>query len=131
MAESRDGSGLVFLGQKQGKPLSDMSLTAVLRRMARGELPAYGVRSTFRDCAAESTHCPDHVVELALAHAIGDKVEAAYRRGNLFDRRTALMDDWAAHRAESRSHVRTRSVPAYRTKYNGGRSAFRLSASPG
>lgn len=107
MAELRDGSGLVFLGQKQGKPLSDMSLTAVLRRMARGELTAHGFRSTFRDWAAESTHYPNHVVELVLAHAIGDKVEAAYRRGDLFDRRTALMDDWAAYLAEARSQVRT------------------------
>lgn len=95
MAELKDGSGLVFHGQKYGTPLSDMSLTAVLRRMNRGELTAHGFRSTFRDWAAETTHHPNHVVELALAHSIGDKVEAAYRRGDLFEKRQTLMDDWA------------------------------------
>ncbi len=97
MAKLKDGSGLVFLGQKHGTPLSDMTLTAVLRRMGRNDLTAHGFRSTFRDWAAENTHHPNHVVELALAHAIGDKVEAAYRRGDLFEKRQALMADWAAY----------------------------------
>jgi integrase len=97
MAKLKDGSGLVFLGQKHGTPLSDMTLTAVLRRMGRNDMTAHGFRSTFRDWAAENTHHPNHVVELALAHAIGDKVEAAYRRGDLFEKRQALMDDWAAY----------------------------------
>ena len=72
-----------------------MSLTAVLRRMGRGELTAHGFRSTFRDWAAETTHFPNHVVEQALAHTIGDKVEAAYRRGDLFAKRVELMAAWA------------------------------------
>ena len=55
----------------------------------------HGFRSTFRDWAAERTNYPNHVVEMALAHAIGDKVEAAYRRGDLFDKRRRLMDEWA------------------------------------
>ena len=97
MAKLKDGSGLVFLGQKHGTPLSDMTLTAVLRRMGRNDLTAHGFRSTFRDWAAENTHHPNHVVELALAHAIGDKVEAAYRRGDLFKKRQTLMADWAAY----------------------------------
>ncbi|NML17437.1 hypothetical protein HHL10_20920 [Azohydromonas sp. G-1-1-14] len=57
---------------------------------------AHGFRSTFRDWAAERTQFPREVAEMALAHAIGDKVEAAYRRGDLFEKRRRLMDDWAA-----------------------------------
>lgn len=87
---------LVFPGMKRATLLSDMSLTAVLRRMGRGELTAHGFRSTFRDWAAETTHFPNHVVEQALAHTIGDKVEAAYRRGDLFAKRVELMAAWAA-----------------------------------
>ena len=54
----------------------------------------HGFRSTFRDWAAERTNYPNHVVEMALAHAVGDKVEAAYRRGDLFDKRRRLMAEW-------------------------------------
>ena len=68
-----------------GAGLSNMAMTAVLRRMGRGDITVHGFRSTFRDWAAERTNYPNHVVEMALAHAIGDKVEAAYRRGDLFD----------------------------------------------
>lgn len=87
--------GLVFPGMREGSPLSDMTLTAVLRRMGRGDLTAHGFRSTFRDWAAERTNYPRDVAEMALAHTIGDKVEAAYRRGDLFDKRTRMMEDWA------------------------------------
>ena len=78
----------------EGSPLSDMALLAVLRRM---EVPAvpHGFRSTFRDWCAEKTDYPREVAEMALAHTIGDKVEAAYRRGDLFDKRKQLMQDWA------------------------------------
>ncbi len=75
-------------------PLSDMSLTAVLRRM-NVEATAHGFRSTFRDWCSERTHHASEVAEMALAHAVGDKVEAAYRRGDLFDKRVLLMSDWA------------------------------------
>ena len=85
----------IFPGRDEGKSLSDMSLTAVLRRMDRGDLTAHGFRSTFRDWASESTAYPQHVAEMALAHSIGDKVEAAYRRGDLFTKRTRMMEDWA------------------------------------
>lgn len=78
-------------------PLSDMTLTAVLKRMNLSEVTPHGFRSCFRDWAAESTHYPNHVVEQALAHAIGDRVEAAYRRGDLLGQRAALMDDWARY----------------------------------
>jgi integrase len=84
-----------------GAPLSDMALTAVLRRMKVAAVP-HGFRSTFRDWCAEQTDYPREVAEMALAHAIGNKVEAAYRRGDLFDKRKQLMQDWATHaRAEA------------------------------
>ncbi len=72
-----------------------MSLSAVLRRMDRGDLTAHGFRSTFRDWASESTAYPSEMAEMALAHAIGNKVEAAYRRGNLLQKRVRMMADWA------------------------------------
>lgn len=90
----REGD-LVFPGARVGRPLSDMSLTAALRRMGRGDLTAHGFRSTFRDWAAEQTAYPSEVVEMSLAHTIGNKVEAAYRRGDLIEKRRRLMDEWA------------------------------------
>jgi integrase len=84
---------LVFPSRKR-TPLSDMTLTAVLRRMQAPCVP-HGFRSTFRDWAAETTSYPGEVVEMALAHAISDKTEAAYRRGDLLAKRAALMQDWA------------------------------------
>lgn len=89
-------SEFVFPGGRRGRPLSNMALLMVLRRMGRPDLTAHGFRSTFRDWAAETTSHPSEVVEMALAHAMGDKVEAAYRRGDLFAKRRALIDEWAA-----------------------------------
>jgi len=89
------GSELVFPSPR-GKELSDMSLTAVLRRM-NVDVTQHGFRSTFRDWAAEATNYPREVAEMALAHTIGDKVEAAYRRGDLFEKRRAMMDEWATY----------------------------------
>jgi integrase len=97
----REGDYL-FPGAKAGQPLSNMALLMTLRRMGRGDLTAHGFRSTFRDWAAETTAYPGDVVEMALAHSIGSKVEAAYRRGDLFEKRRALMQDWAAFCATSR-----------------------------
>lgn len=77
-------------------PLSNMAMLNVLRRMGAG-VTAHGFRSTFRDWAAECTAFPNHVVEQALAHSIGSAVEAAYRRGDLFDKRRELMTAWAAY----------------------------------
>jgi integrase len=92
-----DGDGYVFPGGRRGQPLSNMSLAAVLKRMRRGELTVHGFRSTFRDWAAEATHYPREVAEAALAHTLRDKVEAAYRRGDLFEKRRRLMDEWAVY----------------------------------
>ena len=92
-----EGEAIVFTSSKKDKPLSDMSLTAVLRRMDRGDLTAHGFRSTFRDWASETTAYPGDVVEMALAHTIKNAVEAAYRRGDLFEKRARLMADWAKY----------------------------------
>lgn len=88
-----DGSELVFAAPRGGL-LSDMTLTAVLRRMKVAAVP-HGFRSTFRDWASERTNYPRDAAEMALAHTIGDKVEAAYRRGDLFEKRRRMMVDWA------------------------------------
>ncbi|WP_428375608.1 tyrosine-type recombinase/integrase [Lichenicoccus sp.] len=84
----------VFRGAAPGKPLSIMSMTMVLRRMRQGHITVHGFRSTFRDWAAEQTSVSNEVAEAALAHVVGDKVEAAYRRGDLFEKRCKLMDAW-------------------------------------
>ena len=96
---------LVFPAPRGGA-LSDMTLTAVVRRMAVPAVP-HGFRSTFRDWAAERTSYPRDVAEMALAHAIGDKVEAAYRRGDLFEKRGLMMADWAKFlaRVETKGQV--------------------------
>ncbi len=84
----------LFAGGKEKQGLSDMALLEVLRRMGRDGLTVHGFRSTFRDWASERTSYPREVCEMALAHAISDKVEAAYRRGDLFEKRRKLMLDW-------------------------------------
>ncbi len=90
-------SDFVFISPNNpGKPMSNMALLAILKRMKRRDITTHGFRSAFRDWAAETTAYPDAVVEMALAHAIGNAVEAAYRRGDLFDKRTRLMADWAS-----------------------------------
>lgn len=85
----------LFPGERCGKPLSNMAMLQTLNRLDRSDVTVHGFRSTFRDWAAERTNFQNHVVEMALAHTIGDKVEAAYRRGNLFEKRARLMDAWA------------------------------------
>lgn len=87
----------VFPSQRKGKPLSNMAMLALLKRMEYTEITVHGFRSTFRDWAAEQTNFPREVAEAALAHAVGDKVEAAYRRGDLFEKRRQLMDAWARY----------------------------------
>lgn len=86
----------VFPGSGKSGHLSNMTLMALLRRMERPDLTVHGFRSTFRDWAAEETSHPREVAEMALAHALKDKTEAAYRRGDLFAKRAALMAEWAA-----------------------------------
>ena len=87
----------LFPGRTPDKPLSNMALLMTLGRMNRGDITAHGFRSTFRDWAAEQTNLPNEVVEMALAHAVASKTEAAYRRSDLFDKRRRLMDEWAEY----------------------------------
>ncbi len=96
MHESRDGD-FVFPGQKMGEPLSVMALAMVLRRMKIEGATVHGFRSAFRDWSAERTNFSNEVCEAALAHVIENKAEAAYRRGDLFDKRRKLMEAWAVY----------------------------------
>ncbi len=90
------GSDLVFQGQKRGKPLSDMTLTKALRDMGL-DVTAHGFRSTFRDWVSEETNYSGELAEAALAHSIKSKTEAAYRRGNLLEKRERLMQAWSVY----------------------------------
>lgn len=88
-----EGSEFVFPGLR-GKELSDMTLSAVMRRMEVNAVP-HGLRSTFRDWAAERSNFPSEMAEIALAHRVANNVEAAYRRGDMFEKRRAMMSAWA------------------------------------
>ena len=90
-----DPAAPLFPGPRRALPLSNMTMLMLLRRMKRKDVTTHGFRSTFSDWAAERTAYPREVVEMALAHAIESKVEAAYRRGDLFAKRRGLMVDWA------------------------------------
>ena len=105
MADLRDGKadGFVFPGRKRGRALSNMAMLKLLERMERDDLTVHGFRSTFRDWAAERTNYPREVAEAALAHVIPDKVEAAYRRGDLFEKRRRLMNEWARFCAKAKA----------------------------
>jgi integrase len=101
----RSESGPVFPGPRLRRPITSATLARALRQLGRADLTVHGFRSTFSDWAAEATSYPNHVVEQALAHTIGSAVEAAYRRGDLFAKRVALMDDWAAYLARPPAQV--------------------------
>ncbi len=94
--ELSDGGPYVFPSQTAKKPLSTMVFLMVIRRTGQ-DITAHGFRSSFRDWAAERTNFPRQVCEMALAHSVSDKTEAAYLRGDLFDKRRELMDTWAAY----------------------------------
>jgi integrase len=89
-------------------------MNEALKRL-RPNITTHGFRSTFRDWAAETTAYPNHVVEQALAHAIGNAVEKAYRRGDLFEKRRALMADWARY-CEAPSRAAANNVTSIRAK---------------
>jgi integrase len=99
-----EDNGSVFIGLR-GCRLSNMAMAALLKRMGRNDITVHGFRSTFRDWAAERTNYPNHVVEMALAHVIGDKVEATYRRGDLFEKRQRLMAEWAKYCTTPTTHT--------------------------
>lgn len=98
------GSDLIFQGAARGKPLSDMTLLKILRDM-KLDVTVHGFRSAFRDWCAEETSVPGEVAEAALAHAIPNKVEAAYRRTDFFEKRRKLMDVWATYCSGSSANV--------------------------
>ena len=96
-AEESAGSALVFPGARPSrKPLSNMAFLMLLRRLGHDDVTAHGFRSTFRDWVSELTNFPSELAERALAHTNGDKTEAAYARGDLFEKRRALMEAWAS-----------------------------------
>ncbi len=89
-------SGLVFPGQRAGSPLSDVALSKAAKAASGEDITVHGFRSTFRDWIAEATGYPRELGEKALAHTLSDKVEAAYQRRDMIEKRTKLMADWAA-----------------------------------
>jgi integrase len=91
-----DDKAYVFPGPRRGKPLSNMAFLMLLRRMALKDLTVHGFRATFKTWASECTSFQNEIAEAALAHIIGDKVEQAYRRGDMFEKRRRLMQQWAA-----------------------------------
>jgi integrase len=100
-----EGNPFVFPGTKPGRPLSITSMGMLLRRMKRDDVTVHGFRSTFRDWASECTGFSHEVCEKALAHTIANKVEAAYRRGDLLEPRRKLMEAWAAFLAPAEGNV--------------------------
>jgi len=89
-------NGFVFLGQQPGRPLTDLALMRVMRAMGRTEV-VHGFRSSFSTWANESTGYSNHAIEISLAHSVGSEVERAYRRGDLFEKRRQLMEQWAKY----------------------------------
>lgn len=93
--ENAEGDVFVFAGSQPERPQSNMVFLMLLRRMNLGHLTAHGFRATFKTWATERTNFPREVIEAALAHVAGDKIEAAYQRGDIFDKRLRLMTAWA------------------------------------
>ena len=93
----------VFQGQARDRPLSNMAMEMMLRRMDVQNATVHGFRSSFRDWAGNVSNFPREVTETALAHVIGDKAEQAYRRGDALEKRRKLMDAWAAYCTPSKA----------------------------
>ncbi|MGN5517894.1 integrase arm-type DNA-binding domain-containing protein [Halopseudomonas sp. Lyrl_26] len=106
-----DNSPYLFPGQKKGQPLSNMSMLMGLRRMGYSHITVHGFRSTFRDWAGENTAHPRDVCEQALAHTLDSAVESAYRRGDMFEKRQKLMEDWANYLDKSDQDAQPTSSP--------------------
>lgn len=97
IAKTVPTNGVFLFAGTKNQALSNMAMLQLLKRMGHGDLTVHGFRSTFRDWAAEQTGFSNEVAEAALAHVVGDKTEAAYRRGDLFEKRRRLMSAWAAY----------------------------------
>jgi integrase len=115
-AKSGNPCKWVFTSARRSVPLSNMAMLSLLRRMNRRDITVHGFRSSFRDWTAEQTNFPREVAEAALAHAVGDKVEAAYRRSDLFDKRRKMMDGWAQYCAAPSIKEKGDNVTAMRRK---------------
>lgn len=102
--ELNDGSGMVFPGTKAGKPLSDMTLSKLVRELGY-DVDIHGFRTSFKTWCQERTNTPREVSEMALAHTIRDKSEAAYARSDLFEKRRKLMERWASFLSENEAKV--------------------------
>jgi integrase len=114
MQELRSGDNpdaFVFPGRKPGLALSNMAFLMLLRRMHRNDLTAHGFRATFKTWASERTSFQNEIAEAALAHIIGDKVEQAYRRGDLFEKRRRLMQQWATFCTTGAQQTKTNVTP--------------------
>jgi integrase len=96
LADLPSDGGPIFPGRRDEKPLSNMAMDMVLRRMGV-EVTVHGFRSSFRDWAGEMTNAPREVAEAALAHTVGNSAELAYRRGDALEKRRSLMEDWATY----------------------------------
>ena len=111
------GNPHVFIGTRRGQGLGAIALFTVLQSMGRGDITVHGFRSCFRDWCSERTNFPREVCEAALAHMVGNQVEAAYRRGDLFEKRRLLMTEWA--KFCSRPAVKSGDVVAMRGRRGG------------
>ena len=113
-----EGCRFVFPGSRNGRPLSNMALLQLMRGMgygvnsSRGDYVPHGFRSAFRDWSGEVSSFPREVAEMALAHAIEKKVEAAYRRGDLFAKRRKMMQAWSDYRDWLKDGEKADPIPA-------------------
>jgi len=91
----REGASDYVFPSRRGRPLSDATLTKLMRRVGLSIVTVHGFRSSFRDWAGDRTHFPREIAEQALAHAVGDETELAYRRGDAIEKRRQLMEAWS------------------------------------
>lgn len=110
-AKTRAKDGWLFPGYKPGRPLSNMAMLLLLRRMDRGDITVHGFRSTFRDWVADCTEYVGELAEMALAHAVKSDTERAYRRGKMVERRRQMMEDWAQYCAGKKVDSETDAQP--------------------
>ena len=104
-AQAQARGALVFEGASSGRPVALVTLNKILRAATSSDVVVHGLRSSFRDWASERTNFANEVCEMALAHTIKSKVEAAYRRGDLFEKRRQLMASWADFAAGASANV--------------------------
>jgi len=115
-AEKQKTNDVIFSGPVIGRSLSNMAFAALLKRMKRTDFVPHGLRSTFRTWAAERTNYAREVCEAALAHAVGNATERSYQRGDMFERRRRLMNDWAKFATRAPVKTAGESVIAIRER---------------